>query len=343
MKRPFLPAFLFLFVLLRIPAIWGDFALNGAVVALINQETDQVKPLLETAVSQAPQNNRAWWHLGQVLAQTGDVESAVQAWQTTPISQLLLIQYGQIAAKQNPTLAISWFIYAAKTYPTDPKSYYELGQIYQSQKRWAEATSQYQSALEYNPGYLPALVALSQVYLQQNDLDNAEAVLLQLVTEAPIRDPILEEDIYRTLAQIATLRQNISQRVYWWQKAAEVAKTVDSLLHLAESYDVAGQHEKALQTYQQAVTQAPNSPWTHLALAKAYLAYAQGEAALNAVNQAIEIDASISEAWFVAGKIYLLLEQPTEAQKSLAQASLLAPDNSAIQDLLNELTFTSPQ
>lgn len=339
MNRPFLPALLFLCVLLRIPALQGDLALNRAVVALINQEPEQVKPLLETAVSKAPQNGRAWWYLGQVLAQTGDVESAVQAWQQLPEEANLLLEYGRMMTRQNISKAIDWYKYAIQVSPHKVDGYYGLGQIYQKQGEWETAVSYYQQALQQNSAHLPSLVALSQFYIQLNQLEQAEIILLQITNNSSFDTiPGLAEETYRSLAAIATKRQDIEQTIYWWERAVISSNTVDNRLHLAEVYEQAGQTAKALAIYQQTVVMAPDTPWTHLALARAYLARQQWVDALESAQNSIEQDATVADAWLAVGQAYMALEQTTRAKEALIQAQILNPSHTEINRLLEELS-----
>lgn len=339
MKRPFLPALLFLFVVLRLPATQGDFALNQAMIALVDGQPEQTKAFLETAVSQAPQNSRAWWQLGQVLAQTGDVESALQAWQHTPEGIALLLENGRIAARQNQPQAIAWYEYAIRVAPQHVEGYYGLGQVYQKQGEWETAVSYYEQALQQNSEHLPSLVALSQIYIQLDQIEQAENTLLQIAENKSLYTfPGLAEDTFRSLATIATKRQDTEQSIYWWEQAVASSSTVDSLLHLAEVYEQAGETNKALIAYQQTVVMAPDTPWTHLALARAYLVRQQWENALESAQNSIEQDASIADAWLVAGQAHLALGQPAQAQETLQRGQIVDPTHEEIGRLLEELS-----
>lgn len=339
MKRPFLPALLFLFLVLRLPTTQGDFALNQAMIVLVDGQPEQTKAFLETAVSKAPQNNRAWWQLGQVLAQTGDVESALQAWQHTPEGIALLLENGRIAARQNQPQAIAWYEYAIQVAPQHVEGYYGLGQVYQQRGEWETAVSYYEQALQQNSEHLPSLVALSQIYIQRDQVEQAENILLQIVENESLHNfPGLSENAFRSLATIATKRQDVEQTIYWWEQAVTSSNSVDSRLHLAEVYEQAGQADKALVVYQETVSLAPDTPWTHLALARAYLTRQEWENALESAQTSIEQDARIADAWLVVGQSYLALGQPAQAQEALQQGQIVDPTHEEIGRLLEELS-----
>jgi tetratricopeptide (TPR) repeat protein len=56
----------------------------------------------------------------------------------------------------------------------NPQAHYELGKIYQSEKRWMKAEYHYNTALSFNPAYSQAKAAMVKVFLESGETAKAK-------------------------------------------------------------------------------------------------------------------------------------------------------------------------
>ena len=137
--------------------------LNQAVAYLNLQKTDEAKALLEGVVKQDAKNPNAWYSLGLLAKNTGDAQSAIEA-----------------------------FKHVSEIDPNDADTWYFLGTAYVQAKEFPPAIEAFEHALKINPLHASAEFGLSRAYQQSADVDHAREHLkrFQYITQNKIGTPM---------------------------------------------------------------------------------------------------------------------------------------------------------
>lgn len=101
----------------------------------------------------------------------------------------------------------------------------------------------------------------------------------------------------------------------------------EALYHLAYSYDMLGQPEKALEAYNKALEAVPDDKDIMFNLGRLYFMMDNFEKAIENFQKVIKVDSSDFEAHLNTGNAYLQLEKFKEAVPYFERATELKPDN----------------
>ena len=74
---------------------------------------------------------------------------------------------------------------AIQTDPTYEKAYYNLGKVYQAQRKWDKAAEAFESAVQRSPDNANFHYDLGEAYLESKQLDKAESALKKATELAP--------------------------------------------------------------------------------------------------------------------------------------------------------------
>jgi len=184
-------AFLCLWCCALAPALWAqvdDF--NNAVKQYDEGQYQEAAKSFEAATTAQPDFESAWYYLGLAKFKLNDYEGALAAFQK-----------------------------AVELAPTRPGTRLMVGQIYESQKAYAEAIKVYQDELRYRRGkdVLPVMDALGRALYLAGRAEEAIATLQRVVTENP---RYVEALYYLGLSQAA--RKNHVQAVKYYEQAGKV-------------------------------------------------------------------------------------------------------------------------
>src|SRR5208282_5996303 len=127
------------------------------------QKTEEAKALLEGVVKQDPKNPNAWYSLGLLAKNTGDAQSAIEA-----------------------------FKQVSEIDPNDADTWYFLGTAYVQAKEFPPAIEAFEHALKINPLHASAEFGLSRAYQQSSEVDHAREHLkrFQYITQNKIGVPM---------------------------------------------------------------------------------------------------------------------------------------------------------
>ena len=150
----------------------------------------QAAAALRSALALAPGHGEAWFRLGQVLRSTGDEAGAAEAWE-----QVLRLDAGHAEAACNLSLIRPGrgeaVLGAALSRNPDPERraalLANLGGLRLADDRLTDAVAAYRAALAATPQSPQALGNLAQALKRQGALDEADAVLGQLIEQDPAR------------------------------------------------------------------------------------------------------------------------------------------------------------
>lgn len=153
-----------------------DHMLSGSKFARDKKYQEAVREY-ETAVSLDPKNADANLLLGLTLANTGDLERAVQyslaAVQIKP-SYSGYYNLGLIYANQGKyDLAVSAYENAVKLNPKSYQAWHQLGLVYAAALKFDKAIEAYTHVVELNPQFAPAYQGLGSAYYWAGDAPSA--------------------------------------------------------------------------------------------------------------------------------------------------------------------------
>jgi tetratricopeptide (TPR) repeat protein len=156
-----------------------------------------------------------------------------------------------------------------------------------------------------------------------------------LLEELPAGDETLaaRADLLYTLGWLYWAVQDNSKAIETFQDALQVAQKLDDTHFVAGSYNglgnvyrTLGRHQEAIDAYQQAIDLDPDyaSPWN--GLGSVYHDMSRHEEALDAYQKAIDLDPSFAASWNNLGNVYRTLGRHQEAIDACQQAIDLDPD-----------------
>lgn len=165
--------------------------LNNLAIAYMRLgRFDDARASLEEARRLAPEKFQTWLNLSSLAMHGGDPEAAVT--------------YAKAAVERAPTMAQTYVALAMAEAETgnleatataledalrfdarDPQIHGMLAEVSVQLGRWGPAEQHFQSVLEIRPNSLTAMLGLGRLYLQQGDLEKANAMLVRANRLAP--------------------------------------------------------------------------------------------------------------------------------------------------------------
>ncbi len=162
-----------------------------AVMAMVNASLayaklgapDQAEKSLVQALNIAPDNAAAHFNLGLLQAEQNRGQEAERelrkALRLDPKMAPAAYNLCILKAKDRPREALSWCKKAVELNPQEPKYAYTLAFYQKQQGDLKNAAATLQDFLRRRPGFADGYLLLAEIYLQQGDRPQAEAVLRQ--------------------------------------------------------------------------------------------------------------------------------------------------------------------
>lgn len=189
---------------------------------------------------------------------------------------------------------------AIQTDPTFPLAHYNLGKVYQKQRKWDKAIEAFESAAERDPDNANYQYDLGEAYLESKRLDRAEAALKR-ATEL---DPKLFKAHWR-LGLVYVYLEKPKEADVALRKAIDANPRMDkpfvALGHLYLDYDAA---KEAAQVFSECVRANEMSAECHNGQGLALKDTKQFEPATSQFKKALELEPSLTTAIYNAGMTY---------------------------------------
>jgi tetratricopeptide (TPR) repeat protein len=253
---------------------------------LRNGEMELAKENLLKAVKFNPENPKAQLLLTRYYARTGDYDAALkktdEVLKVSPKNHEALQARVEIfAAKRDQAGLQAAILRVKESYPDDPRSYYQLGQYYFSQKKFDAAIREFDSALVKSEAtILEPLVGIVNAHVAQGKPELAINRLTGLIKQTP-NHPYAHELLaqlyfgrkeyaeaekhsrdaikanpgwnlpYMTLANMHVARNELAAAEEVYQQGLKTASgDVELMLHLAQFHERTGNFTKAASTYE---------------------------------------------------------------------------------------------
>ena len=156
---------------------------NAAMAYARMGAPDQAEKSLVKAIKVAPDNAAAHFNLGLLKAEQNRGKEAErelrEAFRLDPKMAPAAYNLCILTVKDRPAEALSWCRKAVALNPQEPKYAYTLAFYQKEQGDLKNAAATLQDFLTRRPGFADGYLLLAEIYLQQGDRPQAEAVLRQ--------------------------------------------------------------------------------------------------------------------------------------------------------------------
>ena len=257
----------------------------------------------------------------------GAEKNALKAFNIYPNDPEYGTLVGEIFTRRGaPTLAIKAYEDALNTpglLATAPV-HHALGRLYQKETRYDEAKNEYLEAVRQDSTYAPALKDLADLYFLAKRYDDSANRYLQY-TQLRKSDPA---------GFLGFAESALNMRKYYLQafEAAQQAFKIDSTdvrtrLVLARSAYQAREKDVAARTYATIHDSTRFEANDYVSLGQLKADAKQFDAAQQDFTHAVEIDSTLSDAWFALGMLDLGQGKPDSAAIHFQKTVDLAPAN----------------
>ncbi|MCI0395257.1 MAG: hypothetical protein L0332_06190 [Chloroflexi bacterium] len=235
---------------------------------LLHGEAARAMPTLEKGVT-CGGDRWAWFDLGWAQYLTGDLENAAHSWAMAGAYDHAANLARQIAQEGDVEKTVAAWEFAAAVDPEAQAPYVEMARLFLVSDP-ARAEALLQQAIEVNPNEILAYLELAGFYVtQQQDLEQAHVYYQMALTQAPENIVVLTR-----LAENAVRLGRTAEAIEHWQQIAALSEERRALayytignLTLADN-NVAS----ALEFFRQAVVIEPANSQYLRGLAQAYVA-----------------------------------------------------------------------
>lgn len=241
----------------------ADFV--AAQAALDRGDAAVANKLLREAVARDPDFAYAWLNLGLVSFSTEEfsdsIKRAAAAATRASEGEQLLVQVNQRFLDGNFTEQLATAKLLAEKYPRSPRAWLNLSGVQIGQNQFKEGRDSLRKAMELDPAFVPAPLALATSYLfnEPRDMAQAEKYFRQTIALAPGEDNYywLLGDVYRAGNRLEEARE--------YYKRATLLDPNDgtSPLKLGHVNSFLGRYDEARADYDRGLANAPlaNKPF----------------------------------------------------------------------------------
>ena len=257
-------------------------------------EGDEARSLLEEAVQNSPEDLRAVLALAKIKVAENDIPGA---------EALLKGAIESSEDKRQPLLL--------------------LGRFYLDLKRDDDAAEQFNKALEIDPEFGVAMLAIASVHARKSENDQAEALFLK-VSKLP-------EKRYRLLyGQFLAVSGKTDEAITEYARLVEADPTDrEARGSLVRAYLATREFEKSERLLTQAVEEAPNDPDARLQRAELYRLLGRLEDSAADVARVLEVEPTSFEGHYLLSKLHEVRGNPRLQRQELDESLRLQPGSMA--------------
>ncbi len=301
------------------------------------QRPDQASRVYQQVLELQPDAAEIQLALGNVLAEQGDLTSALTVWETAATLQPEWIEPIERQAEVWQKLgqidqAIACYHQALTLQPDRVGFYDALGLCYVHQEQWEMAIAQFSQVLQRQPQCQPQCAAawgnLGYAQLRRGNLEAAIAHFQQAVQLQP--------------SLVANYCNWVNQGTAALQLNADFLQSLQLQAkqygYLGKLLSQRGQPGLAIAAYQTAVTLQPSAVQFHLELGHVLTHVNQLDAALNAYQTVLKLTPNSTAAMLGTARILVKSGQYQEAMTSVNQAIALVPTQLDGYVLLGDVT-----
>mgnify|MGYP000294519917 CR=1 FL=1 len=164
------------------------------------------------------------------------------------------------------------------------------GNTYLNLERYDEAIEEYRKAISADPNLAEAFRNLANIHLSREDFASAKPMLARFIALQTDVSAALIAAV-QTLGQLERNDRNYSAAIEYDLRAIALLPNDDSQVHImANTYNNAGDQEKAIAIYEAAADVQPNNAFFHRSLGRILENQGELQRALDAYRRAAETD-----------------------------------------------------
>jgi len=259
-----------------------------------------------------PRRADAYRGLGSLAMRKGQYEKALELWgkalEIRPeMADVRTLSARALMALGRPREAVAALQREIQISPRASTSYFELGQAYLQLKEFQKAKENYQAAVQIQPGYTNAYYGLARA-CERLGQKAESAAYMERFTKLKAENRRGERDQRSTYDDLSLVRQSVAQthteagQVYYghgnvrkaeqlWQRAAWLdPKNTACRMQLVKVYTQAGRDQEALRICEELRQIEPENATTYLNIGVLSARLNRLDAALSAIDRAIELD-----------------------------------------------------
>lgn len=265
-------------------------------LAELDEEYDKAIEYYDMAISYAPDLPTPYFRKAFMMYYRGELEECedlLAKFENMPGAWMKDEYYnlkGNISfSNAEYTEAVGYYQKAIELRDDDPVYYSNIAFTYYYLEEYKKALANYDKSLALDPDNLDVYADKARVYMAQENYQKAIEVC----------DLALERDVEPT-----ALIYNIKGDALYW----------------------AGEEEKAVEIYNQAIKVDPYYPYSYSSLGYIYFEFELYEEALAYLDSAIQLDPEMADAYFTKSMIYATQYKKDECYESLKKAIELDED-----------------
>lgn len=291
-------------------------AVTSAKVYLQQANYDKAIEQCLVAVEAVPNDAEAWYVLGQAYGRKKMFKEMNEAFDSSIKSSdaraadieqerlkywIDVFNIGVNQIKQDKVEEASQnFLVASQLIPDKIDAHKNLAYTYILMERNEEAINVYKQALEYHPDDLELKNYLGSIYYQTQMYDEAIEVLTDVVEKAEPQSKEFNEALY----------------------------------NLAYSYDLKGEQDQAIATYEKALVITPNDKDLMFNMGRLYFMQENFDKAIDSFRRVLDLDPDDFDANYNIGNALIQTEQFEESIPYLERATTSQSDNANAWTLL---------
>lgn len=290
---------------------------------------------------QCPGNERGLWSLALSQVLVGDSISAITSLealnQANPGNKDEALFLATLLLAKGNISEASTIIRTASIQDLMLQALTEVAKRAKWDKLITDAIDDYNLLLELFPERADGYLGLAGIYWETGKRTAAA----ELYREAVSHQSIHNESWHDAMGRIALVEEDWAKAALHFQQVAQIRSDDSwSWVNLGQSLQKAGQQKAAVQALKQAIALDATNLHSHLAIGLAYTALHQWEEAKQALQKVVEIDPQRAEAFYMLGEVYIEIGDEEEAMAAYQQAVALQPNNQtyhqALQDMLSQ-------
>lgn len=275
--------------------------------------------------------------LGDAYTQTHDYAKAEAAYRKAtdldPSEMSHLRGLGQtLLTEEKYTEALSVYTKLTDLMPDDADNYLRIAQIYRELHQLDKAEENLLKARQYNPGSLEVLYNEAMIYESQGRYEDAIHVLTDAITGIKAQSTVLPSRrrslavLYQQLGMLYRDVQNFQAAIYTFQELGHLGEEEDhrARLLIMDTYRIAKDLSKALQTGREAMAKYPNDNSIRSSLALLMGENQQTDEAVKLLTNDLKGTANDRDTYLNLSQIYERARRYTDAEQAAHKAEAFA-------------------
>lgn len=305
--------------------------LSLSIVYMKLNKNSEAKAELEKAINLRPDDGKPYKLMAKLLLEEKDIKNAesyaVKAVKLSNDAESYSIYSRAMFLQNRFDDAITAVKKAIELEPYNYKHYYDLGEIYYSNKQYENALKAFQDAVNYDAQDIPSNFRIGNTLEQLGKNDDAYSQYEKITTKIDNN----YAPAYFRMGLLAEKKGDISKAIMRFQKAVDIDNTkAEYLYYLGKAQFASNDVLRAKENLEKAVNLDPENSSIHLYLGIAFDYLGETKKALDEYNQSFKLNPSNTEPLVRAANIYRSQGEYDKTMELLNKALKIEPRRETI-------------